>query len=156
MKDALNRFKSMDLPQIQNLALEIAMLGNKGLNINDPAKKYPIQAWAGAYSGLHLISIMFAAFQQFAPDTDVGIDLSKEYRMAFQSPLNAAEQLGHLNSIISAHIQFDDATKTSTSNSKGLCPSTAKRLESASRKRCSHAALVHLDFRERSRRTLLS
>lgn len=45
-------------------------------------KKYPIQAWPGEYSGLHLISIMYAAFQQFAPDTDVGIDLSKEYRMA--------------------------------------------------------------------------
>jgi tetratricopeptide (TPR) repeat protein len=82
MRDALKRFKSMDVTQIQNLALEIAMLGNKGLNINDPTKKYPIQAWHGEYSGLHLISIMYAAFQQFAPDTDVGIDLSKEYRMA--------------------------------------------------------------------------
>ena len=82
MKDALKRFKSMDVTQIQNLALEIAVLGNKGLNINDPTKKYPIQAWPGEYTGLHLISIMYAAFQQFAPDTDVGIDLSKEYRMA--------------------------------------------------------------------------
>ncbi len=35
MKDALKQFKSMDMAQIQRLALEIAMLGNKGLNIND-------------------------------------------------------------------------------------------------------------------------
>jgi tetratricopeptide (TPR) repeat protein len=84
MKDALNRFRSMSMPQVQNLALEIAMLGNKGLNINDPTKKYPIQTWPGEYTGLNLISIMYAAFQQFAPETDVGIDLRKEYDIAIE------------------------------------------------------------------------
>jgi tetratricopeptide (TPR) repeat protein len=82
MKDALDRFKSMELAQIRNLALELAMLGSKGLDINDPAKKYRIQSWSGEFTGLHVISAMYAAFQQFAPDTDIGIDLSKEYRMA--------------------------------------------------------------------------
>ena len=82
MKDALERFKSMEVTQIQNLALELTLIGNKGLNINDPTKKHQIKAWTGDYSGLHLISIMYAAFQQFAPDTDIGIDLSKEYTIA--------------------------------------------------------------------------
>lgn len=82
MKDALGRFKSMEMSQIQSLALEIAVLGNKGIDINDPSKRYPIHTWPGEYSGLHLISIMYAAFQQFAPGTDVGIDLGKEYRIA--------------------------------------------------------------------------
>ena len=82
IKDALERFKSMEVTQIQNLALELTLLGNKGLNINDPTKKYQIKAWTGERCGLHLISIMYAAFQQFAPDTDVGIDLSKEYSIA--------------------------------------------------------------------------
>lgn len=82
MRDAVNRFKSMDVTQIQNLALELALLGNKGLNINDPTIKHQIQVWPGDYSGLHLISIMYAAFQQFAPDTDIGIDFSKEYWVA--------------------------------------------------------------------------
>lgn len=82
MRDALERFKSMEVTQIHNLALELSVLGNNGLNINDPARKYPLQAWPGEYTGLHLISIMYAAFQQFAPDTDIGIDLSKEYRSA--------------------------------------------------------------------------
>jgi len=82
MRDAFERFKSMDVTQIKNLALELAMLGNKGLNINDPTRTYQIQAWPGEYTGLHLISIMYAAFQQFAPDTDIGIDLSKEHRIA--------------------------------------------------------------------------
>lgn len=84
MKDALVRFKSMELTQIQNLALELALLGNSGLNINDPTKKYQIKAWPGEYTGLHIISIMYAASHQFAPDTDIGIDLSKEYRIAIQ------------------------------------------------------------------------
>ena len=74
----------MDVTQIQNRALELALLGNKGVNINDPTTKYQIQAWPGEYTGLHLISIMYAAFHQFAPDTDIGIDLSKEYLIATQ------------------------------------------------------------------------
>jgi tetratricopeptide (TPR) repeat protein len=82
MLDTLERFESMELSQIQNLALELSLLGNKGLNINDPTKNYQIKTWAGEYTGLHLISIMYAAFQQFAPDTDIGINLSKEYHVA--------------------------------------------------------------------------
>lgn len=85
IKDALERFKSMNATQIQNLALELALIGNKGLNINDSTKKHSIQAWPGEYTGLHVISIMYAAFQQFASDTDLGIDLSKEYRIASQN-----------------------------------------------------------------------
>jgi hypothetical protein len=49
MKDALERFKSMEVTQIQNLALELAMLGNKGLNINDATKKHQLQSWPGEY-----------------------------------------------------------------------------------------------------------
>ena len=38
MGDALRRFKSMEVTQIQGLAIELAMVGNKGLDINDPTK----------------------------------------------------------------------------------------------------------------------
>ena len=85
IRDAMQRFKSMDVAQIQNFALELALIGNKGLNINDSEKKHQLTTWPGEYSGLQVISIMFAAFQQFAPDTDLGIDLSREYRIATQS-----------------------------------------------------------------------
>lgn len=47
MRDALARFKSMEVTQIQSLALELAVLGNKGVDINNPTKKYQIQAWPG-------------------------------------------------------------------------------------------------------------
>lgn len=37
---------------------------------------------AGQFSGMHLVSIMYAAFKRIAPDVDGGIDLSKEYETA--------------------------------------------------------------------------
>ena len=60
------------------------MIGNRGLNVNDPTTKHQFQTWPGEYTGLQLISFMYAAFQQFAPSTDLGIDLSREYQIATQ------------------------------------------------------------------------
>ncbi len=67
IQDALDRFKSMEAAQIKQFALELALIGNKGLNINDPTKKHQLQTWPGEYTGLQVISIMYAAFQQCAP-----------------------------------------------------------------------------------------
>jgi hypothetical protein len=36
------------------------------------------------YSALNVVAIDYAAFQQFAPGMDVGIDLAREYEMASQ------------------------------------------------------------------------
>ena len=80
----MRRFKSMDVAQIQNFSLEPPLIGNKGLNLNDPAKKHQLTTWPGEYSGLRVISIMYAAFQQFAPGTDFGIDVSRDYQIAIQ------------------------------------------------------------------------
>jgi hypothetical protein len=38
-----------------------------------------LKAFPGAFSGMKIVSYMYAAFQQFMPGVDVGIDLSKEY-----------------------------------------------------------------------------
>jgi tetratricopeptide (TPR) repeat protein len=84
MIGALKRFKSMSKKEIQDLGFEIAILGTNGLDINDPTEKYTLKAWPGNFSGLHLVSIMYAAFKQFAPNDDVGIDLTDEYRAAFE------------------------------------------------------------------------
>lgn len=79
---ALERFASMSPQEIGNIGREIAILGMKGLDINDPATKYTLTSLPGEFSGLHLVSIMYAAFQQTSPGTDVGIDLSSEYAQA--------------------------------------------------------------------------
>jgi hypothetical protein len=68
--------------EIQAIGFEIAILGQRGLDINDPDQKYSLRTLPGEFSGLHLCSIMYAAFKQFAPNEDVGIDFSKEYDAA--------------------------------------------------------------------------
>jgi len=78
----LERFAEMTDQQIQAVGQEIAILGLRGLDINDPSKKYTLKSLPGDFSGLHLVSIMYAAFQKTAPGTDVGIDLSREYAQA--------------------------------------------------------------------------
>jgi hypothetical protein len=79
---ALERFHSMAENEIERIGHEIAILGMQGLDINDPTKKYKLRSMPGDFSGLHLLSIMYVAFQKIAPETDVGIDLSKEYAQA--------------------------------------------------------------------------
>lgn len=79
---ALERFAEMNDQQIQEVGREIAILGMRGLDINDPDKKYVLKTLPGDFSGLHLVSIMYVAFQATDPGTDVGIDLSREYAAA--------------------------------------------------------------------------
>lgn len=79
---ALDRFAKMSPTQVQSLAMEIAIKGQSGLDINDPKQKYNLKTLPGEFSGMHLVSIMYAAFKQIAPDLDGGIDLSKEYEAA--------------------------------------------------------------------------
>lgn len=81
---ALERFENLSSQEIGNIGREIAILGMKGLDINDSSTKYNLQSLPGDFSGLHLVSIMYAAFQKTAPGTDVGIDLSNEYAQALK------------------------------------------------------------------------
>jgi tetratricopeptide (TPR) repeat protein len=80
--EALKRFATMSPAEIQAVGFEVARLGQSGLDINDPTPQYSLRSWPGQYSGLHLCSIMYAAFQEFAPGTDVGIDFAQEYAAA--------------------------------------------------------------------------
>jgi len=83
---ALEKFANMSTKDVQSIGFEIAILGQKGLDINDPDQKYSLSLLPGKFSGLHLCSIMYAAFKQFAPQEDVGIDFSKEYDAARKMP----------------------------------------------------------------------
>jgi hypothetical protein len=76
---ALERFAGMSLDQIQSIGIEIAILGQTGLDINDPEPKYALRTLPGTFSGLHLCCPMYAAFKKFGPAQDVGIDFSREW-----------------------------------------------------------------------------
>jgi hypothetical protein len=67
---------------LQKIGFEIAILGTRGLDINDSTQKYTLQSMPGKFSGLHLLCYEYVAFQQVAPGKDIGFDLSGEYRTA--------------------------------------------------------------------------
>jgi len=81
---AIQRFDRMTPAEVQRVGMEIAVLGMKGLDTNDPAEKYRLQSLPGTFSGMHLVSLMFVAFRRFAPKHNIGFDLSREYAIAEQ------------------------------------------------------------------------
>ena len=74
---AVERFAGMSLDQIQALGIEIAILGQTGLDINDPEPKYKLCKLPGTLSGLHLCCLMYAAFRNFARAQSVGINFAR-------------------------------------------------------------------------------
>lgn len=51
----------------REIALEIAVLGRSGLDVNDPDSKYKLKTLPDTYSGLHLLASMYSAFHQIDP-----------------------------------------------------------------------------------------
>jgi len=82
--DALRRFDGMPLAGIQEISFEIAMLGTRGLAVNDPAEKYTLRTLPGKFSGLQLLCLQYAGFQKIDPKLDLGFDLSAEYAEALR------------------------------------------------------------------------
>lgn len=83
--EALKLFKKVGPEKRREIAVEIATLGQSGLDINDPDSQYKLKSLAGTFSGLHLLSIMYAAFQQMDPTMDTGADFSAEYKAALEA-----------------------------------------------------------------------
>ena len=80
--DALKTFKRVGPEKRRQIALEIAVLGRSGLDINDPDSKYKLKTLPGTYSGLNLLAIMYSAFHQIDPKMEVGADFIAEYTAA--------------------------------------------------------------------------
>jgi len=79
---AMKRFRDLGRTKTGTITFEIAMLGRNGLDINNPSQKYTLKSLPGQFSGLHLVSIMYAGMKIHAPNQDAGIDLSREYAEA--------------------------------------------------------------------------
>ena len=79
---AMEHFETLLPDQVQKIGFEIALLGAGGIDLNDPTPKYTLRSMPGNFSGLHLLSLEYVAFKQFAPAQDIGIDLSQEYQAA--------------------------------------------------------------------------
>jgi hypothetical protein len=79
---ALKKFADLPPLKVRDVGFEIATLGMNGIDVNDPAPKYALRTLPGAFSGLQLLCYEYAAFKQFAPEMDIGFDVSREYAEA--------------------------------------------------------------------------
>ena len=79
---AVRTFATLSPEEVRDIGLEVAMLGQQGLNPNDPKRDYPLKKLPGRYTGLHLICLLYAATKQLSPETEIGFDLSAEYAAA--------------------------------------------------------------------------
>lgn len=84
MLSALNLFERESEDRVREISFEIALKGRSGLDINSPDKKHMISSLPGAFTGLQLVSYMYAGFKKIAPGQDIGVDLSQEYEMALR------------------------------------------------------------------------
>ena len=80
--DAIKMFDAMPKEDVQRITLEIAMLGAKGLSVNDPSTKYQLRSLPGDFTGLHLLCIEYVGFKIIDPTVDIGFDIYAEYAEA--------------------------------------------------------------------------
>lgn len=76
---ALKTFKGMSKDMIQKITFEIALKGRSGFDVNKLSRKYGLNSLPGEFSGLQLVCYMYVGFKEFAPEQDVGFDISREY-----------------------------------------------------------------------------
>ena len=82
LTEAINCFKELETAQVQAAVYEIALLGSKGLDINNPQSSYAVQSLDICRSGLCLLAYLYAGTKIVAPAQDVGVDFSREYTEA--------------------------------------------------------------------------
>src|SRR5690606_7373262 len=81
--DALERFEKLDMPTIQQITFEIAMIGRNGIDYSDPDQRYHLTSIPDEeFTGLRLLALMYVGFQKIDPTIDVSIDLKDAYQTA--------------------------------------------------------------------------
>lgn len=82
MIGAMKRFSQIPRDQVGRVTLEIAQLGETGLEINNPSKRYSLTNLEGDFSGLQLLCYMHVGMALFDPKADCGSGLKREYELA--------------------------------------------------------------------------
>ena len=83
--DALKRYDRMPVEKIREIALEIGLVGQRGLDYASPETKYELKSLPGEkFSGLHLMCLMYAGFKRIAPDHDLQMELHEPFLTALE------------------------------------------------------------------------
>ncbi len=81
--DALERFEGMDDAAVFAIGSEIALKAQGGLDYTDPERKHMLQSLKGEqFSGLHLLCLMYVAFQRVDPSLDLQLPFADAYQRA--------------------------------------------------------------------------
>ncbi len=83
--DALRRYDALPEEKVREIALEIGVVGQRGLDYASPEAKYELKSLPGEkFSGLQLMCLMYAGFKRIAPEEDLGMNLEKPYAKALE------------------------------------------------------------------------
>ncbi len=81
--DAMRLFAGKTMDEVREVAFEIGLQGQYGLDINDPKETHVLRSLPGrTFSALELLCIMYAGFKRIEPGIDIGMDLGEEWEMA--------------------------------------------------------------------------
>ena len=81
---AIELFTKISNEQVTEISFEIAMLGNSGLAINDPEKKYTLKSLDGKFSGVEMLCYMFVGLKIIDNTLPPVADLETEYQQALK------------------------------------------------------------------------
>lgn len=83
--DALHHYAPLSAEQVLEIAFEIGMLGQRGLDYADPAPKYTLRTLPGEpFTDLHLMCRLHRSFKRLAPEHDTGRDLDAPFLTALE------------------------------------------------------------------------
>jgi hypothetical protein len=83
---ALRRFDRMDEDAIKRLTLEVAVLGQEGIDYANANHRHELKAAPGEeFTGLEIMCLLYAGLKRMAPaEADLGFDLNDEFAMALE------------------------------------------------------------------------
>ena len=83
--DTLKRFEKMPPEKIREIAYEIGLLGQSGIDYTKPDRRYSLKALPGEqFSGLQLLVFMFVGFKKIDPALNTGLDFEDAYQTALK------------------------------------------------------------------------
>lgn len=81
--NALQRYSNMPVEKVQQIAFEIGFKAQEGVDFGDPSPKYTLKSLPDeVFSGLQLMCLLFAGFQRFAPEKELGMNLHDSFLRA--------------------------------------------------------------------------
>jgi tetratricopeptide (TPR) repeat protein len=81
--DVIKTYAALSKEKQMAVFQEVAIVGMRGLDVNDPTQKYTLRSLPGKkLSGLHMTCYMWEGGKIFMPDTSMGFDLAREYDAA--------------------------------------------------------------------------